>query len=142
MQIHESKKELHLKDRNSALISQLFDLFRQGKREQAAALFSENGVFCYPGSGPLHGNWNGRDGIISFWAEQDSCSGGRFRPEMLDIVAGDHRVFLLVRIAQNESFSWSRVVVYEILNGEIASARVYEDDPIAAEAFFSAGARK
>lgn len=142
MQKHKSKKEPPLKDQNLALIRRLFDLFRQGEREQAAALFSEDGVFCYPGSGPLHGNWNGSEGVISFWAEQDSCSGGRFLPEMLDIVAGDHRVFLLVRIVQNESFSWSRVVVYEILSGEIKNARVYEDDPSAAETFFSTGERK
>jgi pimeloyl-ACP methyl ester carboxylesterase/ketosteroid isomerase-like protein len=122
---------------NEILIRQLFDMFREGQREQAVTLFSEDAVFSYPAQGPLNGEWKGQEGILSFWAEQDRCSGGKFEPELLDLVAGERNVFLLVRIAQHESLRWTRVVVYEILNGAIANARVYEGDSTAAKAFFS-----
>lgn len=123
---------------NEDLIRRLFDVFRRGDREGAAALFAEDAVFSYPGPGPLHGEHRGRDGILRFWAEQDRCSGGAVRPEALDLVAGDRNVYLLVRMGHEDGKrSWLRVVVYEVSDGRIAGARVFEDDPAAAEAFFS-----
>lgn len=59
---------------------------------------------------------------------------------MLDLVAGDRNVYLLVRIAPDDAKrSWMRVVVYEVLNGAIVGARVFEDDPTSADVFFSSG---
>ncbi len=125
---------------NEELIRGLFDAFRRGDREEAASLFAEDAVFSYPGPGPLHGEWRGRDGIRRLWTEQDRCSAGEFRPEPLDLTAGDRRVYLQVRIAREDGTgSWTRVVAYEVSRGAIAGARVYEDDPVAAEAFFSRG---
>lgn len=125
---------------NEDLIRELFGLFTRGDRQGAVALFAEDAVFRYPGPGPLHGDHRGRDGILAFWAQQDRLSGG-VRPEMLDLVVGDRNAFLLVRIGQERGRpSWLRVVVYEVSNGKIAGARVFEDDPFAAEAFFSRGA--
>jgi uncharacterized protein len=132
-----TKQKNIMREQNEVLIRQLFDQFRRGDREQAVTLFSGDAVFSYPGPGPLNGDWRGREGIISFWSEQDRCSGGEFRPELIDLVAGDRNVFLLVRISQSQSGPWTRVVVYEVLNGQIVNARVYEDDPFVAEAFFS-----
>lgn len=122
---------------NQTLVQQMFDMFRRGEREQAAGMFAEDAVFSYPGPGPLKGEWRNREGVLSFWAEQDRCSGGEFRPEMVDLVAGDRNVFLLVRVAQAGTGAWMRVVVYEISGGAIAGATVFEADPVAAEAFFS-----
>jgi ketosteroid isomerase-like protein len=128
-----------MKHPNETLVRQLFDLFRKGDRERAVTLFSKDAVFSYPAQGPLHGEWKGHEGILNFWAEQDRCAGGTFKPELLDLAAGDRAVFLLVRIAQDDTLRWTRVVVYDILNGEIANARVYEGDPVAAETFFGKG---
>ncbi len=123
---------------NEGLIRRLFELFGRGDREGAVALFAEDAVFSYPGRGTLHGEWGGRKGILDLWAQQDLRSDGDFRPQMLDLVAGDRNVFLLVRIARADGTgAWTRVVVYQISNGKIASARVFEDDPDMAEAFFS-----
>ena len=127
-----------MKETSEALIRQLFDVFRRGDREEAANLFAPDAVFRYPGPGPIHGDWRGRDGILMFWAEQDRCSGGNLRPEMIDLVAGDRNVFLLVRFPRVDgSGTWMRVVVYEVSYGAIMSAHVFEDDPDAAVAFFS-----
>lgn len=122
---------------NETLIRELFSRFTRGDRHGAVALFAEDAVFRYPGPGRLHGDHRRKDGILDFWALQDRLSGG-VRPGMLDLVAGDRNVFLLVRMGQEgEGPSWLRVVVYEISNGKIAGARVFEDDPSAAQAFFS-----
>jgi ketosteroid isomerase-like protein len=122
---------------NENLIRELFRLFTSGDRQGAVALFAEDAVFRYPGPGPLHGDHRGRSGILDFWAQQDRLSGG-VRPEMLDLVVGDRNAFLLVRIGREDGGpSWLRVVVYEISEGKIVGARVFEDDPSAAQAFFS-----
>lgn len=125
---------------NEDLFRQLLEAWGRGDRVATAGFFAEDAVFCYPGSGPLHGEYRGRAEIIRFWAEQDRCSAGRFRPEFLDLVASDLNVFLLVRLgAEDEGDPWMRVVVYEYSDGEIVRARVFEDDPAAAEVFFSRG---
>ncbi|MBI4261709.1 MAG: nuclear transport factor 2 family protein [Actinobacteria bacterium] len=122
---------------NEDVIRRLFDEFRRGDREAAVALFAEDAVFRYPGPGPLHGDHRGRAGILRFWGEQDRLSGG-FRPEMVDLVAGDRNVFLLVRmVSEDDRTPWMRVVVYEVSDGVITGARVFEDDPAAAAALFS-----
>ena len=125
---------------NEEVIAKLFDLFVRGDREGAVGLFAEDAVFWYPGPGPLHGGYRGHDGILRFWSEQDRYSGDRFRPELVDLGAGDRNVFALVRMGpQDGTNSWMRVVVYEVSDGEITGARVFEDDPAAADAFFSKG---
>jgi ketosteroid isomerase-like protein len=125
---------------NERLLRKLFDTFRRGDREKSVTLFTDDAVFAYPGLGALHGEWRGRAGILNLWAEQDRCSGNRFRPEPPDLVAGDRHVFLMVGISPEDgSRLWRRVVAYEVSDGMITGARVFEDDPAAAEAFFSKG---
>ena len=126
---------------NDALIRKLFEIFRSGDREAASRLFAEDAVFSYDAPGPIHGEWRGREGIIAFWAAQDRHSGDGVRPEMVDLVAGERHVFLLVRFPRADgSGIWLRVVVYEVSEGMITGARVFEGDPAAAAAFFSRGA--
>ena len=122
------------------LIRELFDCFRSGDRAAAARLFAEDAVFHYDGPGPINGEWRGRDGIIAFWEAQDRHSGGELKPEMVDLVAGDRNVFLMVRFPRSDGAgTWMRVVVYEIADKTITGARVFEGDPEAAMAFFSHG---
>lgn len=125
---------------NEALIRRLFEVYRSGDREAAAGLFAEDAVFRYPGPGPLHGDHRGREGIIRFWSEQDRAAGGAFTPELVDLAAGDRHVFLLVQIApEADQRAWLRVVAYEITDGQISGAQVFEGDPAAADSYFHAG---
>lgn len=124
---------------NEELFGRMLEVWRSGDRQAAAGFFSEDAVFRYAGPGPLHGDHRGREGIIRFWAEQDRLTGGGFRPEFLDLVASDRRVFLLVRFSNADgSRSFHRVVVYDIEDGVITGALFLEDDPETAVAFFSA----
>lgn len=108
--------------------------------ERPRRFFAEDAVFRYAGPGTLHGDHRGRAAIVRFWAEQDRACGGVFMPELVDLVAGDRNVFLMVRIpSADEGPPWFRVVVYEIGEGEIVGARVFEGDLGAAEAFFARG---
>lgn len=122
------------------LIRRLFETYRSGDREATARFFAEDAVFRYAGPGPLHGDHLGRAAIVRFWAEQDRACGGVFMPELVDLVAGDRNAFLMVRIPSADGGPpWFRVVVYEIGEGEIVGARVFEGDLGAAEAFFARG---
>lgn len=125
---------------NEELIRRLFDLFMRGDRQEAVRLFTNDAALAYPSPGPLQGEHRGHAGILSFWSNQDRFSGDAFRPELADLVAGDRHVFLLVRVVPDDGrIPWMRGVAYEIRDGRIAGARVFEDDPEAAEAFFSRG---
>jgi hypothetical protein len=75
---------------------------------------------------------------VGFWAAQDRLSGGVFLPQLLDLVASDRAVFIRVRITPADGTpAFQRVVVYLIADGAITEARVFEKDPVAAQAFFS-----
>jgi hypothetical protein len=124
---------------NEAMFRQLLETWGRGDREATAGFFAEDVVFSYPGPGPLHGDYRGRDELLRFWADQDRHSGNRFKPEFLDLVASDRNIFLLVKLGSGDDGSWIRVVVYEVADGTIVNARVLEDDPVTAEAFFSRG---
>lgn len=125
---------------NEDLFRRLFDAYRQGDRDAAVRFFSADAVFHYSGPGQLHGAYLGHDGILGFWAAQDRLSGGAFLPELLDLVASDAAVFLRVRVTPTDGApSFQRVVVYVIADGSITEARVFEEDPVAAGAFFSQG---
>lgn len=124
---------------NEELFRQMVDVWRSGDREGAARFFAEDAVFRYPGPGPLHGDYRGREGILRFWAEQDRLAGGGFRPEFLGLASDDQRVYLLVRFTKvGASVSFHRAVVYDVEDGVFLGARFFEDDPVAAAAFFTA----
>lgn len=125
---------------NEELFMRLFDAYRQGDREAAARFFSPDAHFHYAGPGQLHGVYVGHDGIRGFWAAQDRLSGGAFLPQLLDLIASDRAVFIRVRITPTDGEPpFQRVVVYEIGDGAITEARVFEEDPVAAAAYFSHG---
>ncbi|MDR7485646.1 MAG: nuclear transport factor 2 family protein [Armatimonadota bacterium] len=117
----------------------VFERFRTGDRDGAVALFHKDATFTYNGPGVLHGTYVGHDAIQRFWASQDRFSGG-FVPELLDLGESDLHAFLLVRIGEPPGPSFLRVVVYEVHDGLITAARVFEDDPEAAQQFFASNA--
>ena len=122
---------------NEELIRELFATYGRRDLDAASRMFHEDAVFSYPGPGPLHGDYRGRAAIIGFWTEQERLA-GTFQPDLVDLVAGEHNVFLLVRVPPaGVRVGWTRVVVYEIAGGKIAAARVFEDDPSAAAAYFA-----
>ncbi len=124
---------------NEDMFRRLFDAFRQGDRQTAVRFFSPDAEFHYSGPGALHGVHVGHEGILGFWAAQDRLSGGGFLPELLDLVASDRAVFIRVRITPTDGTpAFQRVVVYLVGDGLITEARVFEEDPVAAQAFFSA----
>ena len=124
---------------NEELFRRMLEVWGSGDREGATGFFAEDAVFHYPGPGPLHGDHRGREEILRFWAEQDRLTGGGFRPNFLDLVASDRRVFLLVRFVDEErSLSFHRAIVYDVEDGAFVRALFFEDDPEAAAAFFSA----
>lgn len=81
-----------------------------------------------------------RKGFSVSGANRTVFAGGSLKPELVDLVAGDRNVFLLVRMPPADNGGgWMRVVVYEIVGEKIAGARVFEDDPTAAAAYFERG---
>jgi ketosteroid isomerase-like protein len=116
----------------------LFQRFTSGDRQGAVELFHPDAVFACAAPGPLHGEHRGHGGILRFWSEQDRLAGGRVQPQLLDLAASDRNVFLLVRLGGAPRPNWRRVVVYPVADGRITGARVFEDDPEAAAAFFAA----
>ncbi|HVL90284.1 MAG TPA: nuclear transport factor 2 family protein [Actinomycetota bacterium] len=125
---------------NEQRIRDLFAVFMGGDVEGASHFFAEDAVFWYEGPGPIHGDWQGRDGVKAFWDAQSRGSAGGLRPELVDLVASERNAFLLVRFPRTDGGgSWHRVVVYEFDGDLIVNARVFESDPDAAVAYFSQG---
>lgn len=119
-----------------SVMREVFARYFRGDREGAAALFAPDALFQYPAPGPLHGDYHGRDGVRAFWAAQDRFAGQVFRPRLLDLAATQETVFLLVE-AGDQEHCWQRVVVYEVADGAVRVATVFEGDPVQAQAYFT-----
>lgn len=115
---------------------EVFARYFRDDREGAAALFAPDAVFRYRAPGPLHGDYHGRDGVREFWAAQDRLAGQEFRPRLLDLASTRETVFLLVE-AGDRQHHWQRVVVYEVTDGAVRTATVFESDPVQAQAYFT-----
>jgi ketosteroid isomerase-like protein len=118
---------------------EVFARYFRGDRDGAAALFAADAIFRYPAPGPLHGDYRGRGGVRKFWAAQDRFGGRVFAPRLVDLAAARERVFLLVE-AGDERHHWQRVVVYEVADGAVRMATVFEADPVQARAYFTSAA--
>jgi ketosteroid isomerase-like protein len=135
-----SSDPLDTRHANEDLFRRLCDAYRGGDRDAAVRFFAPDAVIHYSGPGRLHGAHVGHEGILGFAAAQDRLLGGKFLPELLDLVASDRAVFIRVRITPADGApTFQRVVVCVITDGLISEPRVFEVDPLAAGAFFSHG---
>jgi ketosteroid isomerase-like protein len=125
---------------NEELVRQAYDAFSNGDVDTLRKLFTHNVVFHQSGHGPLAGDYDGIDHVLSFFQKLAERSGGTFRVHLHDVLTNhEHAVGLHTAEAEREGRHLrSRVaLVVRVRDRKIAEAWAYGYDQYADDAFWA-----
>jgi uncharacterized protein len=116
---------------NADVVSSAYQAFDTGDLEGVANFIAENCVWHITNSGPLTGDYKGRDAILGFLGRLMEETGGTFKTRPHAVVADDdHAVVLLdVSASRNgKTMSDKQAATYHVQNGQSTEAWfLYED---------------
>ena len=103
-------------------------------------VYADDCVMRLPGRGSLAGDHVGRDAVIgAIQALLARTSDFAAEVEVLDRLVSGDRVAMYVReavVRGDERFEFTRVGLYRIVDGKIASIDIFESDQYGVDAFF------
>ncbi|MGO4597657.1 nuclear transport factor 2 family protein [Terrabacter sp. 2RAF25] len=116
-----------------------FAAFSAGDMATLNDLFTEDAVWHVPGTGPLSGAKEGRDGILTFFGELMTRSGGSLKVDLEDVVGGDqHTLAMSHNRASRDANTLDQqsVIVFTLRGGQVVEARQYFEDTALNDAFW------
>jgi ketosteroid isomerase-like protein len=81
---------------NQELLQRAYDAFGRGDVPAVLALLADDVKWHAGGRSPVAGEYEGHEGVVSFFTKLMERSGGTFRLEIHDITASDDHVVALV----------------------------------------------
>ena len=111
---------------------------RRGDWEAAFAQLADDVVIDIPGRSAFAGRHRGRDAAVRYVETiREHFRHGRIELELIDMLAGDERVVLLVRErfhGQGPALEIRRANVYRVRDGAIVEITIFEADQYAVDA--------
>lgn len=124
---------------NADAVRAAYEAFASGDIEAVSNFIAQDSVWHVKTSGPLSGDYRGRDAVLGFLGRLMEETGGTFKVELHDVVADDnHSVALLDNSAtrNGKSVNTKQAAVYHMRDGQTTEAWfLYEDGPAVAEVF-------
>ena len=105
--------------------------------------FTSSAAWYVPGRGDLSGEYRGRERIKGFFRGLDERAGGTLVMHLVDVMASGHYGVVIEEPAverAGKTYGWREVVVFRFEPDGIAEARVYTDDQVGLEWFWSPAA--
>lgn len=106
-----------------------------------AGFYAEDLVWHWPGTGPLCGDYKGRDAVLSAFARIQELCGGTFRIEVHDVLANDEHGVALTRWTAGRPEKELNVLdtdVYHIRGGKVVEFWSFVGDQVQDAEFWSA----
>jgi hypothetical protein len=125
---------------NEDLVRQGYDAFAKGDLDTLRKVFAADAVWHTPGHNVLAGDHRGIDAILGFFGQTMELSGGTFRVELHDVVAGDdHAVGLHVARGQRNGRTLEdrSVLVFHVRDGQAVEVWQYNGDNDAVDQFLA-----
>jgi hypothetical protein len=125
---------------NEDLVRQGYDAFAKGDLDTLRKVFATDAVWHTPGHNVLAGDHRGIDAILGFFGQTMELSGGTFRVELHDVVAGDdHAVGLHVARGQRNGRTLEdrSVLVFHVRDGQAVEVWQYNGDNDAVDQFLA-----
>jgi len=125
---------------NEDLVRQGYDAFARGDLDTLREVFAADAVWHTPGHNVLAGDHRGIDAILGFFGQTMELSGGTFRVELHDVVAGDdHAVGLHVARGQRNGRTLEdrSVLVFHVRDGQAVEVWQYNGDNDAVDQFLA-----
>ena len=117
---------------NEQLIRSGYAAFAAGDMTTLREIFAADAVWHAPGHSVLAGDHRGIDAILGFFGQTMELTGGTFRAELHDVVAGDeHGVGLHTSRAerQGRTLQDRSVLVFHLRDGKATEVWQYVEDP-------------
>jgi ketosteroid isomerase-like protein len=112
------------------LIRRYVSAMRSGDRQSGYGFYAEDIVFHIPGRSPFAGTHHGREAAVRYIEAAVARSyRGEVEVELIDMLAGEERVALIVRerfIREEGDIEIRRANVYRIRGNEIAEVWIFE----------------
>jgi ketosteroid isomerase-like protein len=125
---------------NKDVIRKAYDLFSEGRMEEAGELFAPDVVWSFPGKSRLAGEYRGRDAVVGeFLPKFPKLSGGTFRASVVDIADGAEHSFVLQRSQaerDGSTIDYTACHVFKVEDGLIRTVHTYPYDAHAQEEFW------
>ena len=105
-----------------------------------AGFYAEDMVWHWPGTGPLCGDYKGRDAILAAFARIQELSGRSFRIEVHDVLANDEHGVALTRWTasrQGKQLNLLDTDVYHIRDGKVVEFWSFVEDQRLDDEFWS-----
>ncbi len=135
----EETKGMAPPNQNEILLRMAYDAQARGDIDAYIDLLSEDVVFHVPGRSRIAGEYRGKEEVREHFREIRSLSGGTFRTEIHDVLAGEKHVVGLVRgQAEREgaAVDLPRVHVWHVRNGKLAELWVHPADQYTFDAYW------
>ncbi len=108
--------------------------------ETLAGFYAENMVWHWPGTGPLCGDYKGRDAVLAAFARIQELCGRTFRIEVHDVMANDEHAVALTRWTASRRGKQLNLIntdVYHIKGGKVVEFWSFVEDQRADAEFWS-----
>lgn len=125
---------------NAELMREGYEAFAAGDLERVREMFDTDIVWHEPGHSPISGDYQGADAVVGFFGKLFEESGGTFRSEPVDILAGDDHVVVLQHTTATrggKTLDVDQPVVWEIRNDKPYEVTLYVHDLDEHDAFWS-----
>ena len=122
----------------AAIIRRGYELFNSGNIEGLTDIVAEDAVWHVGGRNRLSGEKRGRDAIFAFFGQLGELTGGTFRAELHDVIAGEeHAVGLHTSTGERDGrrLSVHAVLVFHLRDGTVVEAWEHYDDSRAVDEF-------
>ena len=125
---------------NAAVLRAHLDALARGDVPAALSFYSDDVVFHYPGANPLSGEYRGKAAVLELLGRVMAITGGRFHPEVHDILASDDHAAALVTVRaerDDRRVEWRSVDLFHLRDGKLSEHWVHEVDQDAVDRFFA-----
>ena len=122
---------------NAALIRQTYNA---ADAAALASFYAEDMAWHWPGSGPLCGDYKGRDAVLAVFGRIQELCGGTFRIEVHDVLANDEHGVALTRWTASRQGKHLNVLdadVYHIRDSKIVEFWSFAEDQGLVNEFWS-----
>ena len=119
------------------LISEYLTAARAGDWDTAFGYFADDIVFRIPGRSRFAGELRGKEAAVEYIQSfRDHYGEGDIEVELIDMLASDDRVALLVRerFLGDETIEIRRANIYRVRDGAIAEITIFEGDQYTVDA--------
>lgn len=116
---------------NEELLRRGYEAFGRGDMDTISEIFADDIVCRVPGRSALAGEYKGKQTVFEFFGRLFQATNGTFATEIVDVCAGDERVFCLTHDTMEvngQRIEDQQCDVYEVRNGKVTRATFYSWD--------------